>query len=315
MPSDFTDTAAQSGRAFSGEAICGASGASPVKGNAMLWNPYGSGRTLILDRLTWATGTLAGSGYQGADIRSVTDLTGYSLFGADHVADKSGQDNVAKGLIYTKDGNAPANYPFNRPHEEFWTSRLYETKSEDFGGVPHIIPQGRGKSFNEAFGGQWIVSFFWREIDAEVIEGPPPPPPPPGALTGTAIGDMLNQANFLDNNDATAASSNGDTLSVTVGLDLGSGNSSALSRFVIKSPTGRSFCSASPPRSLTWAHSYSADGVNFTAGATGSFTDTANTTQSILDISQSFPAGRAHKIKLTSTSVADWRVAGLALYA
>jgi len=308
----FEDDAAASGQAFSAEAICGSGSAN---GNIMLWNPYGSGKGLYLDALTWAPGALHDTGYQGADIRNVASLSGYSPFDAGHVTNKNG-GAAPKGSVYFKNGAAPNDYPYNLPHGEFWTSRLYETKAEDFGGVPYVIQQGHGKSFNEAYTGQWIVTFHWRELDDPlgVVNGPPPPPPPPGALAGTAIGDMVNLANTRDGSETTYANSNGDTQSVSIGIDLGAGVTSALSRFVVKSPTGRSFCSASPARSLTWAHFYSQDGTNFSAGPTGSFTDTASTTQSVLDITQSCPSGRYHKIKLTSTSVADWRVAETVFY-
>jgi len=101
---------------------------------------------------------------------------------------------------------------------------------------------------------------------------------------------------------------------VTVGLDLGSGATSALSRFVVKSPVARSFCSVAPPRVLTWAHFYSQDGVSYGAGPTGSFTEGTYNTQSVIDQTITGPSGRFHEIRLSSTSGADWRVAELIFY-
>jgi len=176
IPSDYADQAAASGTAFSAEAICGS---ASVIGNIMLWSPYGSGKVLYLDALTWATGTLHDTGYQGADIRNVADLTGYSPFGPGHVTNKNG-GAAPKGSLYIKEGGAPNNYPYYLPHNELWTSRVYESKPENFGGVPYAIQQGRGISLNEAFAGQRIATFFWREKDDSlgVVNGPPPPPPP-----------------------------------------------------------------------------------------------------------------------------------------
>jgi len=315
MMGQYEDDIAKSGKAFSAEGI---GGSTSSIGNVVLWNPYSSGKILLLDQIYFANGGMSGQGYNGHNLRNVKSLSGFTQMEDGHWSNKAGDVGPApKAQVWIKSGATPADYPYNRPHHEFWLTRAYDDKPFDKWQVPYIIQQGRGKNIGAQVAGQLIATFHWREEDDPlgVVTDPDASPPPSGALSGSFIGDALGSISLFDGNEVTYATSNGDAATVMVGLDLGAGNTSAMSRVVIRSPTGRSFCGANPARSLTWAHFYSADGTNFSAGPTGSFTDSGQSSQCILDVVRSFPAGRAHKIKLTSTSAAGWRVAELVMYA
>lgn len=313
MPSTYTDQIAKDGKAFQAEAI-----ASGGRCNVALFNPYGSGKILLLDKITYSIGEEAPSGYGGVDLRNIDNLTGFSLFdGAmSHWTNCAGDIGPApKASLYTKVGQAPNNYPYNLPHLETWTR--FPREDKEFNPCyPHVIQQGRGKSLNASNPFQLVTTWWWREEDDPlgVVTGPPTPPPPPGALVGAPIGDMVNMANAVDGSETTYANSNGDTLSITLGIDLGAGNSSPLGRFIWKSPIGRSFCSSATPRALTWEHTYSMDGVAYSAGPTGIGTDGAHGTQAILDKTLSGPSARFHKIRVVTSPVADWRVAEATFY-
>ncbi len=314
MPNAYTDEIAASGEAFQAEAI----GSPPGRINVAIWNPYGSGKVLYLDEFIWSIGEEAPAGYGGVDERNIDNLTGFVPFdgGTPHWTNCAGDAGPApKAKLYVKNGPAPNDYPYNYPHLETWTRFPRENQREVFV-VPHIIQQGRGKSFNASNTFQLVTTFKWREKadPLGVVTDPGTPPPPPGAIVGTLIGDMVNPANAVDGNETTYANSNGDTLFVTLGIDLGAGNSSTLGRFIWKSPVGRSFCSSATPRALTWEHSYSADGTTYSAGPTGTGTDGAHGTQAILDKTLSGPSARFHKIKVITSPVADWRVAEASFY-
>lgn len=308
------DQAALDGKAYIGEAIVGGDGDIS---NVLLWNPYGSGKILVMDHFMWASGRMHGpTGYNGVDLRDLNSTTGFTLFEDGHIANKSGKGYgpESKAKLYIRTGLAPQNYPYNRPHYEAWTSRPYQGQPE-FLTSPLIIQQGRGKNFGQAFAGQLIVTPQWIELDDPlgIVTDPGAPPPLPGALTGTAIGDMTNLANILDNDDATFAGTTTDPTSVVVGLDLGSGNTSTVSRVVIKSPSARSFCGADPGRALTVT--YSTDGVTFTALPGGSVTDSSPSSQKVIDLTVSLASARRHFFKISNPSAAGWRVAALSLLA
>lgn len=296
------------GQAFIGEAIVGS---DATISNVLLWNPYGSGKLLVLDHFMWASGRMHGAtGYNGMDLRDLDSTSGFSLFEEGHVANKLGKGfgEEAKALLYIRTGLAPQSYPFNRPHYEAWTSRPYQGQHE-FLVAPFVIQQGRGKNFGQAFAGQLIVTPQWREIDDPlgVVEDPNNIPTP-DALTGTPIGDMLNMSLVGDGNETTYGSSNGDTTSVTWGLDLGDGATSPLSRIVLKSPAGRSLCGATPGRAITYEYSYG-DGTTMSIGASGTFNDTDYNVQKIWDQTLMGPPARVHSLKLTGPAVAGWRIA------
>lgn len=313
--SEYQTDAALAGDAFIGEAIVGS---DSTISNVLLWNPYGSGKLLILDHFMWASGKMHGAtGYNGLDLRDVDSTSGFTPFEDGHIANKLGKGfgDESKALLYVSTILAPQNYPYNRPHYEAWTSRPYQGQHE-FLSAPLVIQQGRGKNFGQAFAGQLIVTPQWREIDDPlgVVEDPNVIPPPPGALTGTPVGDMANMSLVLDGNEATYASSVGDTTSITYGLDLGVGATSTVGRVVFKSPVGRSLCGATPGRTLTYEYSYG-DGTTMTVGATGTFSDTDHNLQKVWDQVVSGPSARVHRVKLTSPGIAGWRLSEAVFYA
>jgi hypothetical protein len=229
----------------------------------------------------------------------------------DHVSNKFIDGPMPSAEIRVAFGVSPNNYPYNRPIHEFWVGSTRNDRAYPFS--PAItIPQGRGVVVCMS-GGKAIASFQWTE-EADPLGPVEDPGIPVGSLSGTPIGDMLNMGNARDGNETTYATGNGDTTSITFGIDLGSGNASALSRFVLRSPIGRSFCGATPARSITWEHFYSADAVNWTAGPTGSFTDSAGSAQTILDQTITGASARAHRVRLSNAAVAGWRLAEAAFY-
>lgn len=303
MISQYADDIAKAGGAFVGQGISDGTGV----GNVALWNRWGSGKILLLDMVVLASS--GSDGPYGADLRSIRATAGFTLF-PDHWRNANGRDTPAPiGETYVMSGTAPNDYPFNRPQQEYWLDGRFVDEHYPTP-YPLIIPQGRGESVSLSHAGACIASFAWREENDPLgavwpYEG----------LHGTPIGDMLNIDRARDGVETTYATSDGDTTFTAYGLDLGAGNSSAVTRFLAKSPPTRSFCGAYPVRTINWTYATSPDGSAWTTQAAGSFTDALQTSQAVADLSVSGPVARMHRITLSTSAVSGWRLAEFEFHA
>lgn len=295
----MNDLITESGEAFMGQGISDAG----ATGNVQLWNKFGTGKLLYLDRVL-----VAGSNEPGADIR-FTKAPLPTLF-PDHARNKRIDGPAPLAEIRTLAGTPPNDYPYNRPCQEIWLGVSWSDKGYTFD-PPIIIPQGRGVSVSMAGNtNRAIASFQWREkVDPlGLVLGDPPPP---GVITGGTISsDLANAANAFDSSDSTYAN-DAETSQFYLGKVWDGGT--AISRFLIKSPPSRSFSGGNPGRNLTWKlETY--DGAVWSVYQTGTYTEPGTGgTQSVIDVSVDVTA-KGHRIRIIDTAAAAHRVGSLELY-
>lgn len=285
----MNDEITESGQAFLGQGISDAG----ATGNVQLWNPFGSGKRLFLDKLISASTV-----EQGADFR-YTKAPFSTLF-PDHLRNKLIDGPAPKAEIRVKAGTPPDDYPYNRPCQEIWLAGTWNDKTYTFD-PPIIIPQGRGVSFSMAGStNRAIASFQWREKDDP--QGPIYGDPEPAGISS----DLVNASNAFDNNDATYAN-DAETLQFYIGKIWDT--DTTITRFILKSPTGRSFSGGNPGRVLTWKlETYNG---TWSVSQTGTYTESGTgTTQSVIDVNVSSTA-RGHRIRIIDTAAAAHRVATL----
>jgi hypothetical protein len=302
----LNDTISVSGEAMWGQGIA----MGGAENSVQLWNPWGSGRTLYLDRVVVAC---LGAGVFG-DLRRNRSPVG-SVF-PDHVFNKViDHPNVPRAEV--RCSTAPVqDYEYSRPGHEFWVGGSSNDRSYVLD-PPLVIPQGRGVS--AAMSGTTIASFQWREKVADPIVDPgtlPPPPPPPGLLPssyGTAIASLSNPQSAFDGSDATF-SSGADASHCWIGKAWG--DPLAISRFIIKSPVNRSFCGAEPPRAITWHLDGSQDGTTWVTIDTGTTTDATGAAQKTIDHTTAAIGVqyRSHRVRLVNPNLAGWRIGELQIY-
>lgn len=302
----LNDTIATSGEAMWGQGIAQGGAENSVQ----LWNPYGSARTLYVDRVVVAC---IGAGVFG-DLRRTRSAVG-TVF-PNHTFNKTlDHPNAPRAEIRVS--NAPVqDYEYSRPGHEFWVGGTSNDRSYVLD-PPIVIPQGRGVAV--AMSGTAIASFQWREKTVDPVADPgappPPPPPPPGLIAktyGLPIGSLSNPASAFDTDQTTFAS--GDASLAWIGKDWAT--PLAVSRFVVRSPIGRSFCGAEPPRSLTWYLDGSNDLASWVTIDTGSTTDAASNAQKAIDHTTLITgtAYRAHRVRIVNPNLAGWRVGDLDFY-
>lgn len=256
-------------------------------GVVQLWNPWGSGKVLRLDSLS-----LAGSGPVVADLRYTKKVIGSEF--VDHTANKwmDGPNPVAKVMQSPTD--PVGDFPYNRPHHEFWNPSSNDDKQYQFS--PAIkIPQGRGIAICTANSAKCIATFQWREYTDP--NGPIYEPGP--------ISDMVTVEKAFDGNQTTYATSNGNTSSVSIGYDYITPR--AINSIIIKSPVGRSFCGASPIRTISYSVFSSNDAYSWELVTSGVFNDANQDSQATLSILVDITSCRAIKVIL-SDGVAGWRI-------
>lgn len=134
---------------------------------------------------------------------------------------------------------------------------------------------------------------------------------------GTAIsggGLASNPDNAFDGDQATYASGSNGTTGY-VGRDWGAAVLKKVNRFVIKSPTGRSFSGAGAPPTITWFLEGSSDGSGWTTIDTGGDTDAAAGVQKTIDIRTTViaTAYRFHRVRLDFSASVAIRAAELDL--
>ncbi len=279
-------------QSYMGQVISGTSGA----GNAQLWNPFGSGKILVVDKVIVAGSRFSGNDPLGADIRR-TRAPLASLF-ADHSSNKVFGGPDAKAEIRFNEGASPNNYPLNRPIQEIWLGTEWQDRPYTFD-PPIKVPQGWGVVVSMTGGARVIASWQWSE--EEDPQGPIAADPyvPVEAIAT----DLTNGPNVFDATDVTFASS--ESNSFYIGKTWA--EEKTISSITIKSPAGRSFAGAAPPRVLNYFVDVF-DGVSWVQAATGSFTDAAYNAQSTLNASGSWK-GFGHRVRVTDPSVAAHRVA------
>ena len=286
----FNDTISEAGDAFMGQALSDAG----ITGNVQLWNPFGTGRLLYVDRVL-----VAGSDNPGADVR-FTKAPLPTLF-PDHSRNKKMDGPAPRAEIRTLAGTPPNDYPYNRPCQEIWLGGAWSDKGYVFD-PPIIVPQGRGVSISMAGStNRAIASFQWREkVDplGQVWSDPTPP---------GIVSDLSNPSNAFDGSDSTYAN-DAETSQFYIGKiwDV----DTAITRFVIKSPTGRSFSGGNPGRNLTWKlETY--DGSAWSVYQTGTYTEPGTgSTQSVIDVTVSVTA-RGHRIRIIDSAAAAHRIGTL----
>jgi hypothetical protein len=272
-------------------------------GNVQLWNKYGTGKLLYVERIV-----VSGTDHPGADIRKCKVAIG-TVF-PDHITNKRIDGPASAAELRTFAGTPPNDDPYNRPIQEIWLGGSWDDKTYLFD-PPIVIPQGRGVAVSMAGGtNRCIASFQWRE-EADPLGVVIGEPPPPGIIPGGIVcADLTNPTNAFDSNDATYANDS-ETSQFYVGKiwDV----DTAISRFVVKSPSGRSFSGANPGRNLTWKlETY--DGAAWSVYQTGTYTEPGSgSTQSVIDVSVSV-AARGHRIRIVNTAAAAHRVGTVSFY-
>lgn len=290
----MNDEISEAGSAFMGQGLSD----TGATGNVQLWNKFGTGKLLYIDKVL-----VAGTDHPGADIR-FTKAALPTLF-PDHVRNKRIDGPPPSAEIRTLAGTPPNDYPYNRPCQEIWLGGSLNDREYTFD-PPIIVPQGRGVSVSMAGGtNRAIASFQWHEKDDPLgpILGEPTPPPTPGIVS-----DMVNPANAFDGSDSTYAN-DAETTNFYIGKVWAA--ETTITRFVIKSPSGRSFSGGNPGRNITWA--LEAYNGTWTQVSSGTYTEPGTgSTQSVIDVSVTSTA-LGHRIRITDT-VAAHRVATLDFY-
>lgn len=294
----FNDAVTDSENAFMGMAISDTNGGI---GNVQLWNPLSTGKLLYVDKVI-----INGDTNVGADIRFCKAAAG-TLF-PDHSRNKKIDGPAPKAEIRTYTGNPPMDYPYNRPVQEVWMGGLNNDRAYTFD-PPILVPQGRGILVGMAGNSKCFASFQWREID----DPQGPIGGTPGLISGsegTINTDMTNGANAFDTDIGTYANDNAGT-SMYIGKIWSVSRS--ISRFVVKSPSTRSFSGGNPGRVFTWTLE-TWNGSTWNAATTGNYTEPGTGgTQSVIDISYSVSA-LGHRVKLVESAAAAHRIALLEFY-
>lgn len=285
----INDSIAEAGEAFMGQGISDGSGI----GNVLLWNPSGSGKLLYIDQII-----VSGDNNVGADIRFCRNTLG-SIF-PDHIKNKKidGQNSVAK--IYVASATPPNDYPYNRPIQEVWLGGTNNDRTYKFDPAI-IVPQGRGVIVSMAGQSKAFCSFQWREKNDTS----------PQQAQETISSDMANAENAFDGNGDTYAQ---DATALTFYIGKIWSASKTITRFVVKSPTNRSFSGANPGRVLTYMlETFDGNAWNATS-VTGTYTEQgAGSTQSIIDVN-CFQEALGHRIKISESAVASHRVSEVSFY-
>lgn len=280
---------------FMGQCISGVSGA----GNIQLWNPWGSGKILRVSRVLVAGALFSGSDPLGADIRRTREP--FSTVFADHATNKVFGGPSPSAEIRTYDGTAPSNYPLNRPIQEIWLANSWKDTAYQF--EPNIeVPQGWGVAVSMTGGARGIVSWQW----AECVDPQGPITADPWTPVEAVVSSLNNGTNAFDASDTTYAD---DTPSGTSSFYIGKtwAEEKTITCISIKSPVGRSFAGAAPPRVFSYAVE-TFNGSTWYTATSGSFTDLAYNSQSVLTISGSW-TGYGHRVRMTDSAVASHRVA------
>jgi len=305
----FNDDVVDAGGAFMGMAISSGGGI----GNVQLWNPYGTGKLLYVDRLL-----IAGDADVGADVR-YTDAAFGSVF-ADHIRNKRIDGAASVAEIRTQTSNPPSNYPYNRPCQEIWLGGTNNDRTYIFDPAI-VVPQGRGLLVGMANSSKCIASFQWREKTD-----------PLGVVTGSGGGggsgtlvscsdgtivsnNLTNASNAFDGNSGTYATDPNDGNNTNYYIGKTWGSSKTIIRFLISSEPGRSFSAANPGRVLTWTFE-KYDGTSWTTHQTGSYTEPGTgSTQSVIDITLTTAcAALGHRIKITESAVSTQHVGSVEFY-
>lgn len=134
--------------------------------------------------------------------------------------------------------------------------------------------------------------------------------------TGTAIGGnggATNPGNAFDNNDATYANNAVDFNDAWVGKNWG-GVSHTIGRFIIKSPTGRSF-SGGTTGDINWDLDGSNNGSAWTTIDTGVVSDVLGAQVTVDRTVSNLATGYTyHRVRIYRGSVAGWRIAEVDFY-
>lgn len=293
----FNDSVVEAGEAFIGQAISGSGGI----GNVQIWNPNNSGILLYIDQVI-----VSGESDDGADIRYCRATAG--TIQTDHSRNKRIDGTNPKAEFYTYVGNPPQDYPYNRPVQEVWMGGFLNDKTYKFDPAI-VVPQGRGVIVSMADNSRCFASFQWREkVDplGQVGGGGGS-----GVVSGGTINtDMTNSNNAFDGNETTYADNTG--TSCYIGKIWSA--SQVISRFVVKSPSSRTFSGASPARVITYVLE-TWNGTAWTAtSTTGTFTESSNSaTQSVIDVAVASTA-LGHRIRLGESAVAAHRVSEVTFY-
>jgi hypothetical protein len=298
----FNDDVVDADQAFMGMAI---SDSNSAVGNVQLWNPYATGKLLYVDRVI-----INGDNNVGADIR-FCNVALSTLF-PDHIRNKKIDSAVLpKAQIRILSGATPAVYPYNRPVQEVWLGGTNNDRTYTFDPAI-IVPQGRGLLVGMAGNSKCFASWQWREKTDPLGVVNDPNSGGGGTLItgGTVNTDLTNGSNAFDSNDSTFAN-DADTNNFYIGKIWST--SQAITQFIIKSPSGRSFSGANPGRVLTYTLE-TWNGTTWTAtGTTGTHTEAGGSTQSVINVTVSNTA-LGHRIRLTDTAIATHRVATLEFY-
>jgi len=292
------------GEAFLGMAIS----QSPGTGNVLLWNPWESGKLLYVDRLI-----IAGSGVVGADVRYCKATFG-TLF-PDHVRSKRIDGAPAVAKIYTAASNPPSDYPYNRPVQEIWLGGTFNDRAYPFDPAI-VVPQGRGVMVGMSGDSAAIASFQWREktdpLGAVSAGGAEP-----GVITGGTVHgiNVTNPAGAFDGDEASFANDPTDGTNTNYALGKIWSASKTLARFIVKSPSGRSFSAANPGRLLNWVLE-KWDGSTWTSHQSGTYTEPGTgSTQSVIDVTLSTPCtALGHRVRISESAVSSQRVAEVVFY-
>lgn len=297
----FNDDVVDSGEAFIGQGI---SDSSSGTGNVQLWNPYATGKVLYIDRVI-----VSGDANVGADIRLCRAALSTTF--PDHARNKYIDGAAPKAEVRIATGTPPNDYPYNRPIQEVWLGGTNNDRTYIFD--PAIrVPQGRGVVVSMAGSSKCFASWQWREKTDPLGVVTDPNSGGGGTLItgGTINTDLTNGANAFDTSDTTYAN-DADTTNFYIGKIWSA--SQAITRFIIKSPSGRSFSGANPGRVLTYTLE-TWNGTSWTAtGTTGTHTEANGSTQSVINVTVSNTA-LGHRIRLTDTAIATHRVGTLEFY-
>jgi len=264
----INDAETDAGQCFLGQTIAFASQGN--WGQCQIWNPPDSGVYVYLDRFNH---TVIMGGYASdipaSDFRKVQMPFANEMLdpvtGGKHVSSTiigSGIMPKAQMRIQTVTaGNNPTRPPF----QELWVGVNSTDKFYKFD-PPLRIDPGWGLYVAAAFSGNNIVSWRWREKS-----GAPLPP-----VQDAIVTNLNNGANAFDGNPATYANA----LNLPTAMI---GRTWAIAQthagMAISSPTGRSYSGGAT--SLTWVVE-SFNGAAWVTVASGSFTETNSTTQSVV---------------------------------
>lgn len=314
MTNFVNDAVAQAGQAFCGMAI---SDSDSGVGNCQLWNPWGSGKLLFLDKVL-----IDGDEDVGADIRptrtALSTLYGNSGSLAHIINHFIDNTNLSVAELRIATGTPPNDYPYSYPFQEVWLGGTSNDRPYPFDPTI-IIPQGRGVVVAMANNSKCLASFAWREYTDPL--GPVTQSGGSGTMVSASEGtivsnNLTNPANCFDTNDSTYANdpNDGNVTNYYIGKTWSA--SKTITRFVIRSEPGRSFSAANPGRVLGWVLE-KFDGTTWTTHQSGSYTEPGTgSTQSSIDVTLTTTAAAlGHRIHITeATGVSTQHVATVEFY-